>query len=586
MISRIGSDRESFKALTFGPGLNILLADKSEGATDRQSRNGAGKTSLVELVHFLFGANAPSTSIFKSEALCDWTFEVEVEVGKDVIRAARSGRRPSHITIGGRFADQASFRQANLVSGLQEVSNEDWKSVLGKHWFDLRSTADESAPFQPSFRSLFSFVARRQENAGFQQPMQHSAKQQLWDQQVSISYLLGLDWAISQRFQDLRKREKGAKELRRAARGGELGRHIGRAADLRTQLTVSAARTVRLRERLDNFRIVPQYKELESEADEITGRINDLHTENLVDRALVRELATSLEDEDAPGFRDLEKLYAEAGVVLPELTLRRLDQVELFHHAVIENRRSHLNVEIDSANERIEVRDHQKEALDERRRQIMGILGSGGALDHYTALREELGRSEAESETLKQRLDISERLESAQAELDVERAKLTKALREDIHEREYIVREAILKFENLSESLYERAGSLTIADTKNGPLVEVHIDAERSKGITNMQIFCFDLMLTEMQMSRGRFPGFLIHDSHLFDGVDERQVAKALQLGAERAESAGFQYIVMMNSDAVPTEGFKAGFDIAKYFTDVRLTDATETGGLFGFRFG
>ena len=29
--------------------------------------------------------------------------------------------------------------------------------------------------------------------------------------------------------------------------------------------------------------------------------------------------------------------------------------------------------------------------------------------------------------------------------------------------------------------------------------------------------------------------------TQLFDGVDERQVAKALQLGAERAEAAGFQ---------------------------------------------
>ena len=30
----------------------------------------------------------------------------------------------------------------------------------------------------------------------FQRPMQHSALQQTWDQQVSICYLLGLDWVI------------------------------------------------------------------------------------------------------------------------------------------------------------------------------------------------------------------------------------------------------------------------------------------------------------------------------------------------------------------------------------------------------
>ena len=72
-----------------------------------------------------------------------------------------------------------------------------------------------------------------------------------------------------------------------------------------------------------------------------------------------------------------------------------------------------------------------------------------------------------------------------------------------------------------------------------------------------MQIFCFDMMLMEICQKQGRGPGFLIHDSHLFDGVDERQVAKALQLGAERAEASGFQYIVTMNSDALPKDGFR-----------------------------
>ena len=46
MIHGVSSDLASFKALTFHPGLNVLLADKSAGANDRQSRNGAGKTSL------------------------------------------------------------------------------------------------------------------------------------------------------------------------------------------------------------------------------------------------------------------------------------------------------------------------------------------------------------------------------------------------------------------------------------------------------------------------------------------------------------------------------------------------------------
>ena len=72
------------------------------------------------------------------------------------------------------------------------------------------------------------------------------------------------------------------------------------------------------------------------------------------------------------------------------------------------------------------------------------------------------------------------------------------------------------------------------------------------------------------------------NDSHLFDGVDERQVAKALQLGAGAPNPEGFQYIVTMNSDVLPREGFKPGFDIRDHVLDTKLTDATDTGGLFG----
>lgn len=40
-----------------------------------------------------------------------------------------------------------------------------------------------------------------------------------------------------------------------------------------------------------------------------------------------------------------------------------------------------------------------------------------------------------------------------------------------------------------------------------------------------------------------------------------------------------------MNSDALPREGFKSGFDIRAHVIDTKLTDATDTGGLFGLRF-
>jgi uncharacterized protein YydD (DUF2326 family) len=75
-----------------------------------------------------------------------------------------------------------------------------------------------------------------------------------------------------------------------------------------------------------------------------------------------------------------------------------------------------------------------------------------------------------------------------------------------------------------------------------------------------------------------------VHDSHLFDGVDERQVGRALAAGAQIAAKCGWQYLVTLNSDTLP-KSVPEGFDLAKHILPVQLTDSDEDGGLFGIRF-
>jgi uncharacterized protein YydD (DUF2326 family) len=570
-----------------------LLADKSAGATDRQSRNGAGKTSLIELIHFVLGANADKRSIFRSPELEPWSFELTLDVGGSPTWAGRGGKKPSLISIDSdllrsnksEFFGGTTFDNGN--SGLDEIENEDWKTILGHVWFGLpaRRENEDKARFEPSFRSLFSYFARRQSAGGFLEPTRWAEKQQSWDQQVAVSYLLGLDWTISQKLQELRAHEKMTGELRKAAKGGELGRLFESAADLRTKLAVAEVKAVRLKDQIKSFKVVPQYAALEHEATLITRALSALSDENIVDRQLIDELGRALEGEAEPATHDLAALYEEAGVVLPGTVTKRYADVEAFHRAIIANRRSHLTSEIRAAEARIAARAVDMSIHDNRRAELMAILNAGGALESYNRLSEEAGRVEAEVQTLRLRLEAAERLETTRAELNVKRAKIAQALKNDIHERSEIIREAILTFEGLSEALYEKQGSLTIAESTNGPIFEVKIESQRSKGINNMQIFCFDMMLSILGKKRGRSPGFLVHDSHLFDGVDERQTARALQLGAQQSLEHNFQYLVTMNSDALPRDGFDRGFRIEDHILPVRLTDANETGGLFGCRF-
>ena len=587
MIHAVKSNLQSFKTLTFGPGLNILVAEKSAGASDRQSRNGAGKTSFVELIHFLLGSDVDKESIFRSEELVSWTFEASLDVGGSEVAVARSGTKPSRIVVNGDTAGWPIRPTLERSSGETVLSNENWRSVLGAVFFHLKIDSDDAGRgrFGPTFRSLFSYFARRQGSDGFLSPIQNSKNQQLWSQQVAASYLLGLDPRIAQEFHEVRTQEKAMSELRKAAKDGGLGRYFGSAAEFRTRLTIAEARASRLRDQVSAFNVVPQYSEFEKEASVITRQISILNDENTADRELVLQLQDALNGEQPPAEENLDRLYREAGILLPATVGRRFEEVAQFHAAVIQNRRSHLSSEVQSADLRILARERTREGLDHRRRELMEILRSGGALEHYARVQDEAGRAEVEAEGLRQRLATAERIESTKAELDIERARLLKALQDDLHERKEAVSEAILVFEELSNALYEKAGSLLISPTNNGPSIDVRIDSQRSKGITNMQIFCFDLMLADLATRRGLGPGFLIHDSHIFDGVDERQVAKALQLGAEHSAAVGYQYIVTMNSDALPKDGYRPGFDVNRFVQTTKLTDATETGGLFGLRF-
>ncbi|MFP2930150.1 ABC-three component system protein [Pyxidicoccus sp. 3LG] len=573
MIHQIFSDLPGFKSLRLHSGLNVLLADKSPGATDRQTRNGAGKTSLVELLHFLLGAKLATRSIFRIEPLKSAAFGMEFDLRGSRIVVRRSGADSSRVQL---------ERVPTDWRVPEEPTNEAWKALLGAAMFGLPPA--ESGKAAPSFRELIAYFARRQADGGFTAPARSSTQQQLGAQQTAITYLLGLDWSIPQGWQRIREQETSLRELKKASGEGPLSPFIGSAATLRTQLVVSEDRARKLKAEIGSFRVHEQYHELEKEASQLTREINGLADENALDRQRAEELHAAVIAEAPPPPPDLEQLYKEAGVLLSSAVLRRFEELQQFHDSVVRNRSSYLKSELDALERRVEDRDRKKSELDQRRAEVMAILRSHGALEHFSRLQSELTRAEAETESLRHRYSAAEALESSKSTMALERTRLLTRLQEDYREQEVVLRRAIVAFEEISRSLYEDAGSLTISPTPNGPAFEIQIHGAKSKGIQNMQIFCFDMMLMRLCIERGKGPGFLVHDSHLFDGVDERQVAKALQLGAKLADELGFQYLVTMNSDAVPRE-LPSGFSLDRHLLPTRLTDATADGGLFGIRF-
>ena len=573
MISHIYCTLGTFKGLEFKPGLNVLIAQKESGASDKQTRNRAGKTSLIEIVNFLTGSDVRKDSIFRSEALVDASFGMKFDLGGEKLLVERSGQQKSKI-----FVEGASFPHEGTC-----LSNSEWMQFLGEKMFRLHEIPEKDGR-TPKFRSLLAYFIRRQLSGAFTTPEKQSTMQQNSDYQIALLFLLGLNWKIASDWQKVRDQEKALSEIKKAAGVGAFGRIVGKASDLRTLVTVGEARLQDLKSGVAAFRVLPEYSEMEVEANQLTRAINNHSNANVIDLVTVRDLERAMQSETPPPLQELENLYAEAGVALPGVTIRRYEDVRSFHASVVRNRRDYLAVELEAARQRIAAREQEKVLFDERRAVVLGILQSHGALDHFSKLQGEVGRMEAEVEVLRQRFQAAEQLEGTKNELEIERNHLMLRLRRDFAEQKARLSEAILAFEETSRRLYESAGSMTVEETFNGPVFQFPMQGSRSKGIKNMQIFCFDMMLMRLCAHRGLGPGFLVHDSHLFDGVDGRQVISALKVGAETAEELGFQYIVTMNEDDAFKERIE-GFDLRRYVLPVVLTDAQEDGGLFGLRF-
>ena len=586
MIYRIFSSLPSFKELTFHPGLNVLLADKSEESTSKHTRNGAGKSSVLEIIHFLTAGDCPDDSIFKDPKLITHHFGMEFDLAGKPVEVQRSGENPSEVLV--RRSDDTSDwpvqPEINPETSARYLTNRNWDRVLGAMMFGIgRQSPEDRGQYSPTFRNLFTYFVRRR-SGGFSEPHLHFLQAKAYAWQVGISFLLGLDWTIPQEWQVVRDSEDEIRKLKAAVGDGDLAEIVGKRAELRSDIATAEVALGKSRARVTEFQVLPDFRIYEEQAGETTRLMGDLSDQNAADEASLKDLERAIAEENPPDAADLAQMYKEVGVLLPESALRRFQEVKKFHESVISNRKSYLAGEIESARRRIAERERRKEEINARRVQLMGILKSHGALEQFNKLQSELSRKEAELELLRRRFAAAEKIEQGLTKLKIRRQELLLRLKQDYLEQSDVLKRAIVIFEEISSQLYEKPAKFTPTETPNGPAFKIEGQADRSPGIANMQIFCFDMMLSRIMSERRLGPGFLVHDSHIFDPVDSRQVGAALEYASAVASEIGIQYIVTLNSDKQLE--FPDDFDLVPNLLDTKLTDASESGGLFGLRFG
>ena len=292
----------------------------------------------------------------------------------------------------------------------------------------------------------------------------------------------------------------------------------------------------------------------------------------------------SLKEEIDAQPEKVTKIYEEAGLVLPNNVTKKINEVLSFHKRVVLNRKEFLSSEIEKLKQKIVQREEQTKVFSSKRVELMLTLRSHGALQEYTQLQSNHQSTVAQLKDVSNRLENLKKFEQGRSSINVEHELLLQQAKNDLNERKSQQEEAVLTFNSYSNAMYSAPGTLSINISKTGFKFDVNIERSGSQGIGNMKIFCYDLMLAKLWVKKAKSKIFLIHDSIIFDGVDERQKARALQLAKSESEKEGFQYICTMNSDAIPRNDFDKDFDFDKYVVKT-FTDEKEEGSLLGIRF-
>jgi len=575
MILEISSTLSTFKTLKFNSGLNILLAERHATTGVKGTRNGTGKTSFIELVHFLLSERRNANDDFHKEEL----------VGHEYKIIFRENSNNFEIT------KKSGLTHDELKRDGSEIAPVDLRAELAVDWFGLNKSIT-SQKYSPKFGALLAYFVRKERNGGFASPVLNSAAQKSWDSQVNLSYLLSFDWTIPQKLQFTKDQKKDADTLAKMIKSGYLTDGSLDIKKMQARLDLLDSEIVSKRAGITSAKVVDGYRSHEITANQISVQIRDLSEANLKDLDLCEDIDQALEEVEDSNISDVRTLYAEVGVYFSDQVKKRFEQVESFHKRVSTNRKTHLDSEKRNAEIRLAARKSEIIRLQKTLSEKMLLLRSGIAIERLSYLQSDLTRLEAEQADLQQQIPKFQNVAEDQKRLKREIDDLVDLIGQDVMEREEPRKFAVQVFASSSQYLYDEPGQLIIGKSSgvSGLSISTDIIGKKSGGKSHMQVFCFDWLLVEASLKKDCFPGFLIHDSHIFDGVDGRQVALALEYAHKKCSELGVQYIIAMNSDDlqkaesefVERDGVK--FNPYDHVMKTKLTDEAD-GGLFGVRF-
>ena len=385
MIRAVRATRKGFHTATFTTGVNLVLADRSTTAGDKDTTNALGKSTLIDIIDFCLASNTSPGKGLRIEALQGWAFTLELTIAGNDVSVTRTPDAPGFFVIEGSTSGFPVQPSPNK-EGTLGFDTKNWRTVLAWALFGIGEHTSE-AVYRPSARSLLSYFIRNQ-TAAYNVPFKYFDNQKTWDIQVHNAFLLGLNWEKAALWQQLKDQKNALDALKQAIKTGAVDGELASLGELEAERLRLATQLERDREALSSFRVLPQYREIETQANILTSDIHNLVNANIVDKRRLVRYRESIVKEGAPTADRLESLYVEAGIALPGAVKKTLEDARAFNEKIIANRREFIAFEIAALESAVAEREAQVVVLNDQRADYLSALAGQGALEELTKLQE------------------------------------------------------------------------------------------------------------------------------------------------------------------------------------------------------
>ncbi len=568
-LIRLSANQSSFRTVVFNPtGISLITAEKRT-EDNQNTYNSVGKSLCVALVHFCLGSN-PVKGF--EEKLQEWTFTLEFDLNGTIHKSSRS-----------------TNNQNVIVLDENEFTLKEFNKKMGEQVFGLLPRQQEI-----SFRSLISRFIRPKKSS-YNSYDEFIKEEQPYNRLLNNAYLLGLDISLVERKFQLNKDLKESTDAKRRIEKDSTLREFFQYKDdkdAEVEIVNLEERIAQLSRDLEKFVVAENYTTIQREADEISARLREKRNETVIVENSIAAIEKSLNIQPDIPFEKVKRLYEEAQVSFSDLVVKRLEDLEIFNHKLLNDRRKRLLEERQKFESRLKDLNAIIKRLSEQEDEKLQYLNSHGALDDYVQLTNQLASLKSKLEKLngykKMVKEYNLKTEQLKQEISQENINTEKYLEDN----DLIRRKNILLFKSFAERFYgsNRTVGISIESNPGENTIRFNISAkiqdDAGDAVGEVKLFCFDW--TILKGEHNHSVKLIFHDSKILDGVDTRQIAAMFRIAGEECERSGVQYIISANHYVL--QGLREELTEEEYqrlITDsivMQLSDASDADKLLGIQ--